>query len=80
MLEDGQCFCREDPTGPWDYLSPQGPKTFIYLPGNKDFCQSSPFFVSLLLPELPFKLNACLYDHIGKLWSLSLTKSRKVPP
>ena len=48
MLEDGQqCFCREDPTGPWDHLSPQGPKTFIYLPGNKDFCQNSPSFVSL---------------------------------
>ena len=34
-----QCFCCEDSTHPWDrHLSPWGPKTFIYLPGNKDFC------------------------------------------
>ena len=62
-LEDGRwyrgCFCWAESTTPGDlHLSPWGPKTFIYLPRDKDLSKdiSSPFillFIYLFIWTFP---------------------------
>ena len=56
-LEDGRwyrgCFCWAESTTPGDlHLSPWGPKTFIYLPRDKDLSKDiySPFILLFIYP------------------------------
>ena len=72
-------FAARSPPALGTSCHPGDPKPLFICQETKTFVRALHFLYHYREPKLPFKLNACLYDHIGKLWSLSSDKSGKIP-
>ena len=70
-------FAARSPPALGTSCHPGDPKPLFICQETKTFVRDLHFCI-ITEPKLSFKLNACLYNHIGKLWSLSLTKSGEI--